>query len=134
MWGSKMKIEHVAIWTGQLEALKDFYVERFDARPGELYENPRKGFRSYFLSFQDGARLELMSMEGIPAREGDPLIQKGGLIHLAFSVGSQAAVDAHCEASRRRGSPILDGPRWTGDGYYEYVMLDPDGNRLEVTI
>lgn len=129
-----MKIEHLAIWTTRLESLKDFYAARFGARAGERYDNPRKGFSSYFLEFDDGARLELMAMDSVPARNGDPLVQTGGFAHLAFSVGSVAAVDAHCAASRSAGCPVLDGPRWTGDGYYEYVMLDPDGNRLEVTI
>ena len=129
-----MKIEHVAIWTSSLDALKTFYVERFGAEAGARYDNPAKGFSSYFLRFSDGARLELMAKTDVPARSGDPLVQTGGFAHLAFSVGSQEAVDAHCEATRASGLPILDGPRWTGDGYYEYVTLDPDGNRLEVTI
>jgi lactoylglutathione lyase len=75
-----------------------------------------------------------MSKADVPARSGDPLVQTGGYAHLAFALGSQEAVDAHCAQTRAGGLPILDGPRWTGDGYYEYVTLDPDGNRLEVTI
>jgi lactoylglutathione lyase len=129
-----MKIEHVAIWTQSLEVLRDFYVARFGARPGARYDNPAKGFSSYFLSFEGGARVELMSRTGLPARRGDPLAPAAGFAHLAFSLGSVEAVDAHCAESRAGGLPILDGPRWTGDGYYEYVTRDPDGNRLEVTI
>lgn len=129
-----MKIEHVAIWCRDLDALCEFYVQRFGAHPGPLYHNPRTGFRSYFLGFGDGARLELMARAEVPASQDDPLRQRQGLIHLAFSVGSEEAVDRHHAQSLAEGLRVLDGPRRTGDGYYEYVLLDPEENRIEVTV
>lgn len=129
-----MKIEHVAIWAADLEAQRRFYETRFGATAGDRYHNTRKDFRSYFLRFADGARLELMAMPGIPASQDSVVAQRLGLIHLAFSVGSQEAVDQHHAQSVAEGLRVLDGPRWTGDGYYEYVLLDPEDNRIEVTI
>jgi lactoylglutathione lyase len=95
--------------------------------------NPKKEFRSYFLSFSDGARLELMQMESIPDSLNDPIRQSTGIIHIAFSLGSRSAVDCMSERLREDGFRILDGPRQTGDGYYECAFLDPDGNRIEIT-
>ena len=128
-----MKIEHVAIYTRNLEALRSFYTKYFEATSNELYVNPTKGFSSYFLSFADGARLELMQMESIPDSLDDPIRQSTGIIHLAFSLGSRSAVDRMSERLREDGFRILDGPRQTGDGYYECAFLDPDGNRIEIT-
>jgi len=129
-----MKIEHLAIWTWQLEALKDFYVQYFNAVANEKYHNPVKQFSSYFLSFDDGARLELMEMPGIPASTHDILRQHTGLIHFAVSTGSREKVDALTETIRQAGFTVLGEPRWTGDGYYESVILDPDNNRIEITV
>lgn len=129
-----MKIEHVAIWTRQIETLRAFYETYFDAQAGELYTNPRKGFRSYFLRFNGGARLELMQMDSIPLSRNDPREQFTGLIHLALAAGSPEAVDALARRLARDGYPLLDGPRTTGDGYYEAAVLDPDGNRIEITV
>ena len=128
-----MKIEHVAIYTKDLEALRAFYLEYFQAVSNALYVNPKKGFRSYFLSFSNGARLELMQMESIPNSLDDPIAQFTGIIHIAFSLGSRGAVDRMAERLRENGFRILDGPRQTGDGYYECAFLDPDGNRIEIT-
>ncbi|MGA7883111.1 MAG: VOC family protein [Terrimicrobiaceae bacterium] len=128
-----MKIEHVAIYTRNLEALRAFYVNYFGATSNDLYVNPKKGFRSYFLSFFDGARLELMQMESIPDSLNDPIAQFTGIIHIAFSLGSRDAVDRMTARLRENGFRILDGPRQTGDGYYECAFLDPDGNRIEIT-
>jgi lactoylglutathione lyase len=128
-----MRIEHVAIWTRDLARLKAFYETYFGASAGARYENPRKRFESYFLSFGTGARLELMCRPDLgqaPAAEVPPV----GYAHLALSVGSREAVDAMAERLRRDGHPVVDGPRQTGDGYYECVALDPDGNRIEVTV
>lgn len=128
-----MKIEHVAIYTRNLEALRSFYTKYFEATSNELYVNPTKGFSSYFLSFSGGARLELMQMKSIPDSLDDPIAQSTGIIHIAFSLGSRAAVDRMSERLREDGFRILDGPRQTGDGYYECAFLDPDGNRIEIT-
>jgi lactoylglutathione lyase len=128
-----MKIEHVAIYTRDLEALRSFYTKYFQATSNDLYVNPKKGFSSYFLSFSDGARLELMQMESIPDSLDDPIRQSTGIIHIAFSLGSRSAVDRMSERLREDGYRIVDGPRQTGDGYYECAFLDPDGNRIEIT-
>lgn len=129
-----MKIEHVAIWTQDLERLKAFYIEFFGGQANDKYVNPRTGFESYFVTFDSGARLELMQMASIPATRHDPLEQGQGLIHMAFSVGSRERVDQLTERLREQGYRIVGEPRTTGDGYYESVALDPDGNRVEITI
>lgn len=128
-----MQIEHVAIWTNDLELLRAFYEEYFEAQSGQKYVNSSKGYQSYFLQFASGARLELMSMASIPKSRDDSIAQFTGFIHLAFSTGSENAVDQLTERLKRDGYPIVDGPRHTGDGYYESVALDPDGNRIEIT-
>ena len=129
-----MKIEHLAVWTNQLDLLKAFYIRFFNATPNEKYHNPRNLFSSYFLSFGDGARLELMQMPGIPDNSNDVMRQNTGLIHFAISTGSKEKVDALTEAIRQEGFTVMGEPRWTGDGYYESVILDPDNNRIEITI
>lgn len=129
-----MKLEHVAIWTRQLELLKEYYVKYFDGVPNEKYENSKKNFESYFLSFGSGARLELMCMPVIPENKNDRVgDQHLGIIHLAFCVDSPEQVDLKAEQLKKDGYNILSGPRKTGDGYYEFETLDPDNNRLEVT-
>ena len=129
-----MKIEHLALWTSQLEELKKFYIQFFNAVSNEKYHNPNKQFSSYFLSFDNGARLELMQMPGIPPDKNDILQQRVGLIHFAVSTGSKEKVDALTEAIRNAGYTVIEEPRLTGDGYYESVILDPDNNRIEITI
>jgi lactoylglutathione lyase len=128
-----VKIEHVAIYAKDLEALRAFYLDYFQASSNELYVNPKKGFRSYFLSFCGGARLELMQSESVPDSLNDPIAQFTGIIHIAFSLGSREAVDRMAERLRENDFRILDGPRQTGDGYYECAFLDPEGNRIEIT-
>lgn len=129
-----MTLEHAAIWTSQLEALKNYYTRFFQGQPNDKYTNHEKQFESYFLCFEGGARLELMQMPGIPANLNDTKIkQHSGLIHLAFGVDTIAEVDAKAAELKQAGFEILSGPRKTGDGYYEFETLDPDGNRLEVT-
>lgn len=129
-----MKIEHIALWSHQLEAMRDFYVEFFEGQAGEKYHNPRTGFESYFIRFADGARLELMQMPGIPENQNSLEKPAAGYIHIAFSTGSKENVDSLTEKLRQRGYQVIGEPRTTGDGYYESVVLDPDGNRVEVTI
>ena len=126
-----MRIEHVAIWTRDLERLREFYESYFGATAGSRYENPRKQFLSYFLTFDGGARLELMQSPTVA--EGNTKELKSGLAHVAVAIGSEQAVDALTAKLREEGYPVLDGPRRTGDGYYESVVLDPDGNRIEIT-
>ena len=129
-----MTLEHVAIWTDQLEKLKDYYIKYFSATANNKYTNATKGFHSYFLRFQSGARLELMMMPGIPNKLNDTIKQQHqGIIHLAFGVNSAGEVDEKAKQLQADGFAILSGPRRTGDGYYEFETLDPDNNRLEVT-
>ena len=129
-----MTLEHVAIWTDNLERLKAYYIKYFRAASNNKYTNPNKGFESYFLSFESGARLEIMSMQGIPDNRNDNIkAQHKGIIHLAFGVNSMEEVDDKAKELQQDGFSILSGPRKTGDGYYEFETLDPDNNRLEVT-
>jgi lactoylglutathione lyase len=128
-----MHIEHVAIWTTDLERCKQFYVSYFGAVPGAGYVNPTKGFESCFLSFSDGARIEVMKTTTLSLVTIEPGAQRMGLAHIAISVGSEQLVDALTQRLKGDGFPILDGPRRTGDGHYESVVLDPDGNRIEIT-
>lgn len=126
-----MHIEHIAIWTRDLEALKDFYTKHFGCVSSPMYTNSEKGFRSYFLSFESGARLELMSVDSLVDRA---LLPGVGYAHFAISLGSEQAVrrfTAHLEA---QGVSVVSLPRYTGDGYFESVIMDPDGNRLELTV
>lgn len=129
-----MRIEHVAVWTKKLEQLKTFYETYFQAKAGAKYVNPHKQFESYFLTFDSGARLELMQMVAIPDSLDGPVTQFTGYIHLAISVGSEAQVNALTARLHQDGYRLLDGPRRTGDGYYESVVLDPAGNRVEITV
>ncbi|HEM0918772.1 TPA: VOC family protein [Listeria monocytogenes] len=125
-----MKIEHVALWTTNLEQMKQFYVTHFGATANDLYENKTKGFTSYFLTFEDGARLEIMSRTDVTGKTtGENL----GWAHIAISTGTKEAVDELTEKLRQDGFAIAGEPRMTGDGYYESVVLDPEGNRIEIT-
>jgi lactoylglutathione lyase len=128
-----VKIEHIAIWSRDIEKLKAFYHRYFQATANQKYFNPKKNFESYFLSFENGCRLEIMQMPGIPGSANDIYQQFMGLIHFAISVGSNAAVDTLTEQLRQDGYEIVGEPRTTGDGYYESVVLDPEGNRIEIT-
>lgn len=128
-----IQIEHVAMWTDDIEGLAGFYAAYFGATAGPAYLNPSKGYESRFLAFPGGARLELMKTAVMDPVRSAPGAQRMGLTHLAFSVGSEAEVDALTSRLEQDGSPVLDGPRRTGDGYYESVVLDPDGNRIEIT-
>ncbi len=128
-----MAIEHVALWAKDIEALKAFYEKYFAARSNDKYSNSSKGYSSYFLSFESGARLELMQRDSVPETRNDPYKQFTGFIHLAFSVGSEEEVDSVTERLSKDGFEVLDKPRRTGDGYYESVVLDPEKNRIEIT-
>lgn len=126
-------IDHVALWVHDLDDMCGFYARAFGARIGPLYENPAKGFASRFVTLDSGARLEFMTTRTQEPVRHAPGAQRMGLTHLAISLGSEDAVDALTARLRADGAPVLDGPRRTGDGYYESVVLDPEGNRLELT-
>lgn len=128
-----MQIEHVAIWSGDIEALRQFYETYFDAQSSSKYDNQKTQFQSYFLTFAGGARLELMQRPDITEAE-EKSTERLGYAHLAISVGSLEAVDRLTRRLEADGYQCLSGPRRTGDGYYESVILDPDGNRIEITI
>lgn len=124
-----MKIHHVAIWTFRLEELREFYIRYFNGMSNEKYVNSKKSFESYFISFKSGPALELMSrtdVQNIPIEEN-----RLGLTHLAFSFESPEAVLSLTEQLRSGGYVIAGMPRTSGDGYFESVILDPDGNRIE---
>ena len=129
-----MKLEHVAIWTDQLEHLREYYCKYYGGKSNTKYHNKKKQFYSYFLSFESGARLELMTMPNIPKNQNDRVNkQHKGIIHLAFGAKNKEEVDAKAIQLKEDGYKILSGPRMTGDGYYELETLDPDENRIEVT-
>jgi lactoylglutathione lyase len=126
-----MHITHVAIWTGDLERLSGFYTRFFGGQAGAPYRSRSRPLESIFLAFASGARLELMRLPALLPHAGtDPRV---GLAHLAIAVGSRAEVDRITAELERAGHRVVGRPRVTGDGYYESVVLDPDGNALEVT-
>ena len=127
-----MRIEHVAIWTYNLEGMRSFYMHYFDASSTEKYYNHSKGFSSYFLTFDGMCRLEIMEMPGISMTKNDSIKQFTGLIHVALKIGSRTEVDKLTELIRKDGFKVIREPSITGDGYYESVILDPDGNRVEL--
>lgn len=125
-----MKIEHIALYTNDLARARTFYETYFGGVSGVMYHNPKTGLQTYFLSFADGARLELMTrLQLEPAAEGVHV----GWAHLAFKTGSRAAVDALTARLKADSYTVVSGPRVTGDGYYESCVLDPDGNTVEIT-
>jgi lactoylglutathione lyase len=126
-------IDHLAIWTQNLEKLRGFYETYFGAEAGARYVNAERAFESCFLTFSCGARLELMRVPDVAeARNGDTPF--AGYAHLAFSVGSRGRVDDLTARLERDGFRLISAPRTTGDGYYESVVSDPDGNRVEITV
>ena len=127
-----MKIEHIAIWTNNLETLKDYYVKFFKGESNQKYFNHKTQFESYFISFESGCRLELMTIPNIEETECHKLNYKG-ITHFAFEVKSKLEVDLKAQELEIAGFPIVKGPRTTGDGYYEFETKDVDGNKIEVT-
>ena len=128
-----MKIEHIALWAQNIEVLKSFYEKYFNAKSNKKYSNPNKKFSSYFLSFSSDTRLEIMQMPSIPNAKKNQAVQFLGYTHLAISVGSEEKVNSLTSKLHDDGYKVLDGPRRTGDGYYESVVLDPENNRIEIT-
>jgi lactoylglutathione lyase len=125
-----VRIEHIGVWVSDIDRAAAFYAKYFDAQAGELYRNPRTGFESRFLTFGGGARLELMTRQDVSQRA---MSEQLGLAHVAISIGGEAAVDALAARLRADGVTPDSGPRRTGDGYYECVVRDPEGNRVEIT-
>lgn len=122
-------IDHIAIWVEDLEKMKEFYCKYFDGVSNQKYENRVKGFESYFISFDGTTRIELMKRKDIEERINKEIL---GLAHLAFKMGSKEKVNELTEIFRKDGYEIIGEPRTTGDGYYESIILDPEGNRIEL--
>jgi lactoylglutathione lyase len=127
-----MKIDHLAIWTYNLEGLRNFYVHYFDASASEIYYNHSKEFRSYFLTFDGDCRIEIMEMPNVSKSKHHPEKNFTGLTHFAIKVGSKVEVNRLTEQIKGDGFKVVSEPRTTGDGYYESAVLDPDGNKVEI--
>lgn len=127
-----MKIEHIAMYVNDLEAARDFFVKYLGGISNDGYHNSKNGFRSFFISFDDGARLELMNKPQMSDDEKG--ITRTGYIHIAFSVGSKEKVDELTSTFKADGFEVLSGPRTTGDGYYESCIVGIEGNQIEITV
>ena len=125
----KVRLEHVGVWVADIERVAAFYTRYFGAQVGNLYCNAGKGFESRFLTFAGGARLEIMTRQDVTARAASEQL---GLAHVALCIGDEATVDALAARLRADGITPDSGPRRTGDGYYECVVRDPEGNRVEI--
>ncbi|WP_458398158.1 VOC family protein [Anaerotignum sp.] len=125
-----MKIEHIALYVRDLKKMKSFYETYFGAVSGERYHNPKTGLSTYFLSFSDNTRIEIMHRPDMTETERG--LMETGYIHLAFSAGSRESVDRLTDKLRDDGYTVLSNPRITGDGYYESCILDPEGNQIEI--
>ena len=127
-----MKIEHIAMYVNNLEKTKKFFIKYFSAKSNDGYHNTSTGFKSYFLTFDDGARLEIMNKPEMKDLDKD--ITSTGYIHIAFSVGTKEKVDELTEQLRADGYDVISGPRTTGDGYYESCIVGIEDNQIEITI
>lgn len=127
-----MKIEHIAMYVNDLENAKKFFEKYFNAKANSEYHNQKTDFRSYFLTFDDGARLEIMNKPKM--NDETKSINRTGFIHIAFSVGSEKAVDELTNKLKKDGYEVISGPRRTGDGYYESCIIDIEGNQIEITV
>ena len=127
-----MRIDHAALFCRDLEQMRQFFIDYFDARSNEQYHNPRTGLRTYILSFTEGStRLELMSRPDV--QDADPSQPAIGYVHLSFAVGSRKGVDLLTRRLAADGYTVTSGPRTTGDGYYESSILGPEGIQIEIT-
>jgi len=127
-----MRIEHVALYVNDLAEARNFFEQYFGAKANDGYHNLKTNFRSFFLSFDDGARIEIMNrpeMEDLPKE-----FARTGYAHIAFSVGSKEKVDALTTKLKADGYEVISGPRTTGDGYYESCIVAFEGNQIEITI
>lgn len=132
-----MKLEHIAIWTRNIEGMKDFYIRYFGAASNEKYVSTHdfnEHFESYFLSFDGDCRLELMQMGRIPVGDSAGGNETIGLTHFSFSMNSNDELDALAQRLEKDGCTLIGKPRMTGDGFYEACVLDPDGNRVEFAV
>ena len=127
-----MKIEHIALYANDLEGARKFFMKYLGAQSNDGYHNPRTNFRSYFLSFDDGARLEIMNKPEMTDLPKD--LVRTGYVHIAFSVGSKEKVDALTAQLKADGYEVVSGPRTTGDGYYESCIVAIEGNQIEITV
>ena len=127
-----MRIEHIAMYVSNLESARDFFMHYFHAASNDGYHNIKTGFRSFFLTFDDGTRLELMNKPDLTNPEN--FLNRFGYAHIAFSAGSKEAVDSLSAKLRDDGYPVISGPRTTGDGYYESCILGFEGNIIEITV
>ncbi len=127
-----MTIEHIAMYVNDLESARNFFVKYFNASSNDGYHNKTTDFRSYFLTFDDGARLEIMNKPDM--KDMDKPLARTGYAHIAFSVGSKEKVDELTLRLREDGYEVISGPRTTGDGYYESCIVDIEGNQIEITI
>ncbi|MBR4832031.1 MAG: VOC family protein [Butyrivibrio sp.] len=127
-----MKIEHIAMYVNELEAARDFFVKFLNGKSNDGYHNKNTGFRSFFISFDDGARIELMNKPELSDQAKE--LNRTGYAHIAFSVESKEAVDKLTKEIQEAGYEVVSGPRTTGDGYYESCIVAIEGNQIEITI
>lgn len=127
-----MRIEHIAMYVNDLENVRTFFMRYFGATSNEGYHNPRTDFRSYFLNFDHGTKLEIMNKPLMCDTEKG--LNRTGYTHIAFSLGSKSAVDELTERLKADGYEVISGPRTTGDGYYESCILGIEGNQIEITV
>lgn len=127
-----MKIDHIAMYVNDLEGARKFFEQYMGAISNNLYHNKKTGFKSYFLTFEDGARLEIMNKSDMD--DASKSLQRTGFIHIAFSVGSREKVDLLTAQMKKDGYHVISGPRTTGDGYYESCIVAIEGNQIEITV
>lgn len=126
-----MKLDHIALYVKDLENTRKFFIDHFGAVSNDMYHNPKTGLKTYFLSFGDGARLEIMSRPDTVDDEKKHL--RTGFIHLAFSAGGKSQVDSLTKRFHDAGYAVVSGPRTTGDGCYESCIEGPEGNLIEIS-
>ena len=127
-----MIIEHIAMYVNDIERAREFFIKYLDGKSNDGYYNAKTDFRSYFISFDGGARLEIMNKPDLDDKEKS--LNRTGLIHIAFSVGSKERVDELTQLLHADGYRIVSGPRTTGDGYYESCIVAIEGNQIEITV
>lgn len=132
-----MTINHIAVLVSDIEKSREFYCKYFGAVSDEKYCSKTSGLQTYFLSFDNGARLEIMSRRDCVNNIDNNKIGSSefitGLTHIAFSVGNKNNVDMLTLQLENDGYIIRSKPRITGDGYYESVVIDNEGIFIEIT-